>query len=86
MDRKAATWEGFCQRSKGVKFVGLFGYEKRCWTVSGGKKVYNYFGGGYLHLLREIPSGIKITHLIFFLLKDPNCDCTKRNFSGRSKV
>ena len=33
--RKAATWVGFCQRSIGVRFVGLFGHEKRCWTVSG---------------------------------------------------
>jgi len=35
VERKAATWLGLRQRSIGVRFVGLFGHEKRCWTVSG---------------------------------------------------
>ena len=34
-DRKAATRVGFCQRSMGLRLVGLLGQEKRCWTVSG---------------------------------------------------
>ena len=37
--RKAATRVGFCQRSMGLRLVGLFGQEKRCWDSFRGRIV-----------------------------------------------